>query len=304
MKIRHIIMRYFSIMGRLSNGKKMTYPQLKSYLENQLEQDDSSEKIKFSIRTFQREIKEIESLFNVEIKCNNEGQYYIAENNMRKEVERFAQNFLFINFQKYFENFEHHIVFDHSSFKGIEYLSDIQYAIKNHNCLLLKYEKFDLKNHNIQNRNIAPYGLKEYRGRWYLLGKDIDINEFRTFGLDRVKELSITNQRHILPLDFNINEYFKETIGVTIDKNKPVELIELKTNKFLGNYIKNLPIHHTQKIVDETDDSVVFRFKLQINNEFINELMLYSDDITVIRPLVLRNKLVQRAQQIIENHNF
>lgn len=302
MKVRHIILRYFSIMGRLSNGKRATYLQLKSHIENQIFNVDSSEEIRFSLRTFQREILEIESLFNVEIVCNSEGQYYIAENHMSQEVERFAQNFLFINYQKYFENFEDHIAFDHSCVKGIEYLSDIQHAIKNKNCLLLKYAKFNQKDPSTQNRNIAPYGLKEYKGRWYLLGKDIDKNEFRTFGLDRIHELAVTNQRFVMPTGFNIYSHFNESIGVTIDKDKPTEIVELKTNKFLGNYIKNLPLHTTQKIVEENEESIVFRFKLQINNELINELMQYSDDLTIIRPLSLRNKLIKRAQQIIENH--
>ena len=65
MKVKHIIQRYISIIGRLSNGKRATYEQIKSYLENELDASSKEEELKFSRRTFQREIRDIETTFSI-----------------------------------------------------------------------------------------------------------------------------------------------------------------------------------------------------------------------------------------------
>lgn len=64
----------------------------------------------------------------------------------------------------------------------------------------MKFEEND-----ISQRNAEPYALKEFKGRWYLLAKDRKDYQIKTFGLDRIQELEITNK------NFNCHRILTQT---------------------------------------------------------------------------------------------
>ncbi len=298
MKARYIVKRYVDILGRLSNGKKANFDQLISVIESQDEQ------LSFTRRTFQRMLQDIEWIFHISIKCDKDGFYYIANNESEEEQVKLAQSFQFINYQKHFENFERHISYDTQCIVGQEYIYDIQTAIKDKNSLELIYDKFTSEKNGSKGRIIDPYGLKEYKGRWYLLGKDRDKNELRIFGLDRISRLVLSEYRFSMPRDFDIKTFFKDAIGTSVLQDEVAEFIELMFSNKLAGYIKNMPIHPSQKILTESNDGIHIRFRSYISIELVNELMMYSDDIKVIKPERLRKKLIKRAEEILLNNSF
>jgi|694.fasta_scaffold18432_8 predicted DNA-binding transcriptional regulator YafY len=302
MKFKNILWRYIAIIGRLSNGKKATYEQLKSHLTMEQEIRDRSVALSFSKRTFQREIRDIEEVFNIKIHCSRDGYYSIEEDYIREEVLRFTQGIHFLNYQKHFENFEKHIFYDQTTSKGSHFIFDIQNAIKNCNCLLIKHRKFEPQEDS-KNRIVAPYGLKEYLGRWYLVGKDLDIQSYRVFGLDRIEAIELLGRKFEMPSKFSISDYFKNLIGVQKPKEDIVEIVELEIDTLMGNYFKSLPLHSSQKIIQEDKNQITIRLKVSLNNELANEILRFGDYIKVIKPLKLRQMIKKRAEKILENNN-
>ncbi|HEY1008579.1 MAG TPA: WYL domain-containing protein, partial [Daejeonella sp.] len=63
-------------------------------------------------------------------------------------------------------------------------------------------------------RQVHPYALKEFRGRWYILAKDLKDNRIKTFGLDRIQYLEITKKRFTFPSDLNVGELFRNCFGI------------------------------------------------------------------------------------------
>ena len=296
MKARYIVKRYVDIIGRLSNNKRASFEQLIMVIESQDEQ------MSFTRRTFQRMLQDIEWIFHIRIKCDKDGFYYIAQDDSDSDKIKLAQSFHFINYQKHFENFQKHIAYDTQCIVGQEYIYDIQTAIKERNCIEIDYEKFNLDQPKADHRLIDPYGLKEYKGRWYLLGKDREKGELRVFGLDRISSLSISELRFNLPAQFNIHTYFKDAIGTMVIQDDVSEFVELMFTNKLAGYIKNMPIHPSQKIVEESSKGIHVRFRTYLSVELVNELMAYSDDVKVIKPPRLRKMLLKRAEQILKNN--
>jgi predicted DNA-binding transcriptional regulator YafY len=52
----------------------------------------------------------------------------------------------------------------------------------------------------------------------------------------------------------------------------------------------------------DNDDEIRIRLKIIINEELINELIAYGDGAQVIKPKILKNKIIKRAQMILKNH--
>ena len=100
----------------------------------------------------------------------------------------------------------------------------------------------------------------------------------------------------------NIGPLSSECITKITDIASSTDVIEIKFNRTLGNYIKNLPLHHSQQILVDNEDEIRIRLKVIINEELINELIAYGDGAQVIKPKILKNKIIKRAQLILENH--
>lgn len=297
MKVSYIVKRYIAILGRLSNNKKANFEQLIDAILRIDEEDMSISK-----RTFQRMINDIEDLFLIKIKCNREGFYYIEENQSEFDSSKIVQSLHFFNYQKYLENFEHHIAYDKSCMKGQELIFDIQQAIKDKICVEFEYTKYKSTESISEHRLIAPYGLKEYRGRWYMVGKDMDKQEIRIFGLDRMSNLQCSVQKMIIQKDFDIHRFFKHSIGISIDENDISEIVELAFSHKLSGYIKNFPLHQSQQIIEESNQGIVIKLRTYINLELINELMQYSDDVKILKPVRLRKMILKRAEDILNNN--
>lgn len=297
MKVSYIVKRYIAILGRLSNQKKANFQQLMDAIERM-----GGEDMIISQRTFQRMINDIEDLFQVSIKCDRAGFYYILEDASDMQHSKITQSLHFFNYQKHLENFENHIAYDKSCMVGQQYLYDIQNAIKEQSCITFDYAKYNPQERNSAKRELAPYGLKEYKGRWYLVGKDLTKNELRIFGLDRIDNLEASSRRALIPKDFSIHKYFKHSIGISVDSEDISEFVELTFSPKLAGYIKNFPIHPSQLILSDTNEGVLIKLRTYINLELVNELMLYSDDVKIIKPTRLKKMMIKRHEEFLKNN--
>ena len=89
---------------------------------------------------------------------------------------------------------------------GNEYLEPILKAIQNKKAIQFEYQSF--KSDNASIRRIHPYLLKEYRNRWYVIGKSELKNKIITFGLDRIKDLFMLESNFSVDSSFSPDLFF------------------------------------------------------------------------------------------------
>lgn len=165
--------------------------------------------------------------------------------------------------------------------QGSEWISPILQAIRARLAVQFYYTKFgsgETKMHRVD-----PYLLKEYRNRWYVVGKRNDKGEIATFGLDRVSDLKITSQKFIPESGFSPKEFFKYAFGITTYKGKPEEVV-LSFEPEQAPYLKTQPLHHSQEILK--DDSKEFRIRLTVypTIELKMAVASYGAQVKIIRP--------------------
>ena len=177
--------------------------------------------------------------------------------------------------------------------KGNEFLPELLKAIKEQNKIKFNYASF--KSNQSKMRSVLPLLLKEYRNRWYLIAQDDDKNDIITYGLDRMEDLEITKEVGLLNFDFNPDVYFKHSLGITVNKEKPV-IVEFKVDKIGARYIESLPLHHTQTIVKEGKKRTTFQLEVILSEELKRTILSYGDQIEVTKPTELREELVQISQ--------
>ncbi len=181
-------------------------------------------------------------------------------------------------------------------YEGAKYLSDLFNAIVNRQTLHIDYRKF---NGDIRNFVIHPYFIKQYNNRWFLLGLNHSLNVITNIPLDRITSIKVAQEKYV-DSEIEWNEYFEDVIGVTITDEDP-QTIVLRFSQKQYPYIKSKPIHGSMKIV--SDDEGTVSIKVIPNYELEAMIGSFSNDVEILSPQWLRDKIGEKYKELAEKYS-
>lgn len=180
--------------------------------------------------------------------------------------------------------------------KGLEYIEPVHKAIVRQKALDVMYQSF--KAREATALVFHPYLLKEYRNRWFVIGMKSK-NTILTLALDRMVSVRESHaEKYVKNTFFDIDTYFEDTIGVTKNIGVRPQLVVLKIDRANAPYIVTKPLHHSQQILRTEDDGMIFSIKVTWNFELERELLGFGEQIEVLAPKRLRNKMFYRVMQM------
>lgn len=179
---------------------------------------------------------------------------------------------------------------------GNEFLAPLLEAIKNSVWVEFDYATFQTGIN--KRRKVTPLLLKEYRNRWYLICYDLDRSDYRTYALDRMQNLHVTTERKERPDDFDPDNFFKHSIGITSGQQLP-DVILFQADPVSSKYLISQPMHHSQTIEKEMKDRTVFSLKVSVTEELIREFMSYAGQVKVLQPKSLIEEIQSRAKALL-----
>jgi len=178
---------------------------------------------------------------------------------------------------------------EHTKALGQEHLDDLFNAVLNKCAIKIAYQPFGK---DIREWIIHPYMLKEYRNRWYIIGKRSKGNIALSIALDRIRKISNCIEAFEENDLFDPNTYFNDIIGVTFPEDKKLEKIIIKVSSESADYILTKPIHKSQEVLKRyADGSVKVQLSLYINFELKAHLLSYGPKIEVLEPVILRESI-------------
>jgi len=246
------------------------------------------------LRTFHRWRQEIEDLFRLNIECEKStNKYFIAnaEEIESNKTQRWLLNtFSVTNLINENQKIQDRILLEDMP-SDARFLTPIMDALRNERVLQVTYKKFsDAAPHTFM---MEPYCVKTFKLRWYMVGKSSDHpDEIRVYSLDRIQEMSVTDTPYSIPEDFDAKEYFKDYYGVWTGP-ETAEHIVVQLTAAAANYVRSLPLHHTQKEIEQTNEYSVFEFNVAPTYDFIQELRTHGSNLKVIKPKSLAMKFRQ-----------
>ncbi|HEY1024464.1 MAG TPA: WYL domain-containing protein, partial [Sphingobacteriaceae bacterium] len=137
-------------------------------------------------------------------------------------------------------------------------------------------------------RLIAPYALKEFKGRWYVLGKDEKDSGIKTFGLDRIINIEITKKKFPYPVNFDLADTYKNSFGIISPPQTTPEKIILEFDADQGKYIKSFPLHSSQQTIKDDRDTLLVSIDVHATHDMVMEILSYGNRVRVIEPQHLK----------------
>ncbi len=300
MSKRGYISRYLLILKKLKVKPYSTYEELQAYIENQfdyLQMQDDNLQIGFSKRTLQRDIKEIRNVFGIDIEYSKSQKgYFISQNeNENMNFQRMMEAFDMFNSLNLAQDLTPFIHLEKRRPQGTENLYGLLHAIKNRLQIKFTYQKF--WEEELSQRFVEPYALKEFKNRWYIMAKDSKDNHIKSFALDRLTNLEITNQTYQYPDNYSIEQSYRYCFGIIIPNDEEPQDIILSFDPFQGKYIKTLPLHDTQQVLVDNDEEMKIKLKLCLTHDLVMELLSFGDNMKVIEPKSLADQIKQAHEK-------
>jgi len=184
--------------------------------------------------------------------------------------------------------------------KGLEFIDPIHKAILSKRTVEIYYQSFKA-------REATPlvfyaYLLKEYRNRWFAVGMKKD-SSMITLALDRIVSVKeMEKEKYVRNTLFNPDTHYDNAIGVTKSLNQRELPVIFRLDKFNTPYAITKPIHPSQKILKQDDDSTIFCINVIWNFELEREILGFGEAIEILTPRNLRKKIKARMNLALSKY--
>ena len=255
---------------------------------------DMSEGIPLARATFNRHKDAIEDIFGLIIDCDrrNDYKYFIANDEVLREdsVQNWMLSTLSVNnVLSESLSLQNRILLETSS-SGGEYLPQVIEAMKKSVKIKVSYQRYGTDEPKLL--DFEPYCIKLFNRRWYILGhfhrdatKEREADDyFGMFAFDRIKNLELKNVKFQIDSNFDAARYFSENFGVLVHDGTSKERIVIRAYGQERYYLKDLPIHHSQKLIEEGEDYSDFELNLRPTIDLTRNLLGLGSAVQVLTP--------------------
>ena len=304
MKTSDKFKEYIWLVNTIYKAGRISFADIqKKWLETEM--SDGMELVR---STFNRHKDAIEDIFGIYIDCDrlDKYRYFIGNNDVLADES--VQNWMLSTLTVSNEVGESLPLQNRIMLESIPSehgrLADILEAMKRKVCLRIRYQKYG--HAEVKEMEMAPYCIKLFKRRWYVVGsltpENPERESYRMYSFDRIKELEHTSTKFEVPEGFDAKELFKDYYGVMLSQNTEVERIVVRAYGNERFYVRDLPMHSSQREVGEGDGYVDFELRIHPTPDFCSHVLSRSNQLQVLSPSWLVDKIVQMLHETMERY--
>lgn len=246
-------------------------------------------------RSFLRYKAAAEEIFNVNIDCIKATNEYHLDTAAMDESDRWTMSALRVQNLSSMSSERRHIMLENPP-AGHEWLETVVEACRDSRALTFDY-KSPYK--PAERYEVIPLFVRLFRQRWYLTVQPISCDYLITLALERISNLQM-GESAVRSVEIAPDDYFNDCYGI-IHQLKP-ERIVVRAFWPQNTYLKEVPIHHSQHIVEENENWTDFSLYLRPTYDFKQELLWQRDKLAVISPDWLRDDILDILARMTESY--
>lgn len=261
----------------------------------------------YSRRTFNNHREAVEEVFGITIECNRSTNRYFIRYTSDVSDEK-AENAWLIN--TFTVNNMLHLSKERLTGRisvedipsGHIHLTALMEAMTEGQKIKINYLKYTSS--DVGTYTLHPYALKEFAKRWYLVAHCEERKAMRVYGLDRIRNMEVTDQSFKMPAKFDVDEIFATSFGPYMPESKAQKIV-FRTSATEARFLRDLPIHKSQEEVEtDKNGNVTFSIFVCPDSSLIMEFCKLGSLVEVLSPKEVREdvatKLMNAAKLYIK----
>lgn len=294
MKSYSLFQQYIWLVNTIHRARKITFEDInRKWVETEM-----SGGLPMWRSTFNRHKDAIEDMFGIIIKCDKRDGFKYRISNSEVLGEETIQNWMLSTLSVGGLLNESQAIHDKILLETIpsngELLSTFVEALKANVRVVVTYKRYGADYETTM--EVYPYCVKLASRRWYAVVQGLKKNGYFVLAFDRIKEIKLTETKFVPNDDFDAKTYFSECYGVVRSNDCEVQKVKIRAFDRQVYYLRDLPLHHSQKEVATADGYSDFELELRPTDEFLSPLLARGPFIKVLEPQWLADRI--RAQHL------
>lgn len=203
-------------------------------------------------------------------------------------------------------------------------LGQLYSAITRRKVIRFGYRRFQDADGTYNMIKVYPYQLRQYNNRWYLLCNPVgnednpfNNNDIYSYALDRMDgKMDYVEDMQYIDTPVDIDARYDEVIGVTYNKDVPVEPICFAVKPKSVEYVMTKYLHPSQDEVNpeaekalkkkypSLDDCKFFIIYCRPNYELYSVFRSFGDSLVVVEPEEIRNEMLRNLQAAVAGYKL
>lgn len=288
---------YLWLINTIKKAHRITFAEL----SDKWAESDFGGGVSLSRTTFNRHRDAVLDMFGIIIECDriNGYEYYIANQEVLKEdtVQNWLLKTLSVsNLLTESLSIQNRILLENIP-SGGAVLQTVIKAMKDGFMISAEYRRYGVA--EPKKFLMSPYCVKLFRQRWYALCRHRN-GFFGVFSLDRFLRVELSEQRFEIDPDFDAAEYFSECFGIVSEVNAPAIPIIVRAFDSERYFLRDLPLHHTQREIATTDDYSDFEIVMRPTFDFSAHILSRGIMLKVIEPQWLADEIRDMHREAAE----
>ncbi|MDX8288505.1 YafY family protein [Metabacillus indicus] len=180
------------------------------------------------------------------------------------------------------------------------FLKELQQAVADGYSVTFLYCKSGEK--QLNDRLVDPYKMIYWNTKWYVIGFCHLRNDIRSFRVDRMESLMLSENKFNRPENFSARDFFTKSLLPTIEgKEEIISLVISGKKSVLADICQHWFLEHY--LQERTSNQAVFLLEKDVLHTYVPYLLLpYNKSIQVIEPRSLKERLIEVLTELIEFH--
>jgi predicted DNA-binding transcriptional regulator YafY len=171
---------------------------------------------------------------------------------------------------------------DYGQFRNI--LNQVNQAAMDRRRVEMVYHSLQRKDKTL--RKVDPYRVWFYDGTIYLIGLCHLREEVRMFVLDRIKAVTLTDERFTIPKDFNLDDFMRQSFRVMHDE---LYTVKVRISPAWARWVGEKIWHESQKVKKNGDGSLELIFLVAGLDEIKRWVLSFGPECQVLEPEKLKD---------------
>ncbi|MDW3898257.1 YafY family protein [Staphylococcus saprophyticus] len=187
-----------------------------------------------------------------------------------------------------------------NTYPAYNHLEALECYVVNRNSVIISYRKSGVDESN--DRQVNPYRIIYWKNKWYLVAFCHLREDVRTFRVDRIESITLTDETFEPVEDFSAVSFFLgNLLPIMENEGKTIRLVirgdvstldDICHHWFLGQYLK-----------DRAFNQAEFQLEEEIMHKYVPQILLpYGKGIQVVEPLSLKEEIIKNLFDLIKFH--